>query len=86
MKAGWTQITFDGADEAYLVAAAIRRHLDTQVVSDLVLVPTPGGPALELPTRATEDPLVQALVRRFGGHIDAPAIARGARAALAGSR
>jgi hypothetical protein len=70
MMGARTQIWFDGPDEAYLVAAAIRRHLDATLVSDVLLVPTPHGPTLELPATAAEDPLVMALVRRFGGHVD----------------
>jgi hypothetical protein len=70
MHLGRAQIWFDGPDEAYLVAAAIRRHLGGTVVADVLLVPTVHGPALELPEDAAEDPLVRALVRRFGGHVD----------------
>lgn len=70
MELGRAQIWFDGPDEAYLVAAAIRRHLGGTVVADVLLVPTLHGPALELPEDAAEDALVKALVRRFGGHVD----------------
>jgi hypothetical protein len=86
VEAPWTQIWFDGPDEAYLVAAAIRRHLDAMVVVDLLLVPTSRGPALELPRAAAEDPLVRALVRRFGGHIDGQAVADRVRAGCPGDR
>jgi hypothetical protein len=65
------QIWFDGPDEAYLVAAAIRRHMRAAVVPDLLLVPTRHGPTIELTVTVLEDPLVKALVRRFGGHVDA---------------
>ncbi len=66
------QIWFDGADGAYLAAAALRRYLDASVVSDVILVPSDRGPALELPADAVSLRLVQALLRRFGGHV-APA-------------
>jgi hypothetical protein len=69
LDAPWKQIWFDGPDDAYLVAAAIRRHLDAELVIDVLLVPTSRGPALELPEAAARDPLVVALVRRFGGHV-----------------
>jgi hypothetical protein len=63
------QIWFDGPDGAYLAMAALRRYLDATVVSDVILVPTERGPALELPSDAVSSKLVQALVWRFGGHI-----------------
>ena len=63
------QVWFDDPDGAYLAMAAIRRYLDATVVSDVFLVPTNRGPALELPSDAVSLRLIQALVRRFGGHI-----------------
>jgi hypothetical protein len=63
------QIWFDGPDGAYLAAAAMRRYLDATVVRDVILVPSAKGPALELPADAVADRLVQALIRRFGGHV-----------------
>ncbi len=63
------QLWFDDPDGAYLVMAAIRRDLDATNVSDFVLVPTDHGPALELPSAAVSLRLVQALIRRFDGHI-----------------
>jgi hypothetical protein len=72
MHAARRQIWFDGPDGAYLAAAALRRYLDATVVSDVILVPSSHGPALELPAAAVSLRLVQALLRRFGGHV-APA-------------
>ncbi len=73
---GRRQIWFEGPDEAYLVAAALARHLDGSIVADVFLVPTPDhGPTLEVSSAAAADPLVQALVKRFGGHIDGLATA-----------
>ena len=66
---GRRQIWFDGPDGAYLAMASMRRYLDAAVVSDVILVPSERGPALELPADAVALRLVQALVRRFGGHI-----------------
>jgi hypothetical protein len=63
------QIWFDGPDGAYLAMASVRRYLDASVVSDVILVPSDRGPALELPASAVSHKLVQALIRRFGGHI-----------------
>lgn len=63
------QIRFDHADGAYLAMAAIRRYLDATVVSDVFLVPTDHGPALELPASAVSLSLIKTVVRRFGGHI-----------------
>ena len=63
------QIWFDGPDGAYLAMASMRRYLDAAVVSDIILVPSERGPALELPSDAVGLRLVQALIRRFGGHI-----------------
>lgn len=63
------QIWFDGPDGAYLAAAAMRRYLEGTVVRDVILVPSERGPALELPAAAVSDRLVQALIRRFGGHV-----------------
>jgi hypothetical protein len=63
------QIWFDGPDGAYLAMAAMRRYLDADLVSDVVLVPSSHGPALELPSNAVSMRLVQALIWRFGGHI-----------------
>jgi hypothetical protein len=65
------QIWFEGADGAYLAAAALRRYLDASLVSDVILVPSDRGPALELPADAVSLRLVQALLRRFGGHVAA---------------
>ena len=67
--AGRRQIWFDGPDGAYLAMASMRRYLDASLVSDVILVPSERGPALELPSDAVTLKLVQALVRRFGGHI-----------------
>ena len=64
------QIWFDGADDAYLVAAAIRRYLHATIVSDVMLVPTGRGPAIELPAEAMSLGLVRSLIRRFGGHVE----------------
>ena len=63
------QIWFDGPDGAYLAMAAMRRYLDADAVSDVVLVPSSHGPALELPSNTVSMRLVQALIWRFGGHI-----------------
>ena len=71
LHAGRRQIWFDGPDGAYLAAAALRRYLDAGVVADVVLVPSGRGPALELPAEAVSLRLVQALLRRFGGHVGA---------------
>ena len=70
MKGSRQQIWFDSADDAYLVEAAIRRYLDATFVPDVLLVATVHGPALEISTAAASDELVQALVARFGGHVD----------------
>jgi hypothetical protein len=76
MEAPRRQIWFDNPDEAYLVSAALARHLDASIVSDVILVPTADhGPALQVSAAAAGDRLVQALVRRFGGHIDGEAVA-----------
>jgi len=64
------QIWFDGADDAYLVAAALRRHLHATVVPDVILVPTRRGPGIQVSSAAASDRLLVALVRRFGGHMD----------------
>ena len=69
------QIWFDGPDEAYLVSAAIARHVGGEIVRDVTLVPSARGPALLVSDAVAGDPLVQALVRRFGGHIDAVEVA-----------
>jgi hypothetical protein len=66
---GRREIWFDGPDGAYLAAAAMRRYLDATVVRDVVLVPGARGPSLDLPAGAVGDRLVQALIRRFGGHV-----------------
>jgi hypothetical protein len=66
----WTQIWFDSPDEAYLVAAAIRRYLQADVVTDLLVVTSSRGPSLELPRHALDDRTLLGLVRRFGGHIE----------------
>ena len=70
------QIWFYDPDQAYLVAAALARHLDASGVSDVILVPTSHVPALDASSTAASDRLVLALVRRFGGHIDAEAVAQ----------
>lgn len=64
------QIWFDGADDAYLVAAALRRYLDVSLVSDVILVPTDRGPGLDVPVEALALPLVRGLIQRFDGHVD----------------
>ena len=70
VKGSRQQIWFDSADDAYLVEAAIRRYLDATCVPDVLLVASVHGPALEMSTAAASDDLVQALVTRFGGHVD----------------
>jgi hypothetical protein len=65
-----SQIWFDGADDAYLVAAALRRYLDVSLVSDVILVPTNHGPGLDVPVDALALPLVRGLIQRFNGHVD----------------
>jgi hypothetical protein len=64
-------LCFDGPDDAYLMLAALRRYLDATVVSDVVLVPTPRGPGLELSLEAISHPVVAALIRQFGGTAEA---------------
>ena len=64
------QVWFDGPDDAYLVAAAIHRYLEADVVAGLILVPTEHGPALELPMSAMSLRLVRSLVRRFEGRVE----------------
>jgi len=64
------QVWFDDPDDAYLVAAAIHRYLEADVVAGLVLVPTDHGPALELPMSAMSLLLVRSLVRRFEGRVE----------------
>ena len=81
MATAWTHVWFDSPDEAYLVAAAIRRYLQADLVSDLLLVASSHGPALEMPERALDDPTVDGLLRRFGGHVEADGTA-GAEAAV----
>ena len=49
-------IWFDDPDGAYLAAAAMRRYLDAMVVSDVVLIPTDQGPALEIPASVAKLP------------------------------
>ena len=62
-------IWFDDPDGAYLADAALRRYLEASVVSDVFLVGTERGPALEIPAEAARLGVVRALVVRFGGHI-----------------
>ena len=69
-EAGRRQIWFDGPDDAYLVAAALRRHLHATVVADVILVPTRRGPGIQVSAAAASDRLLVSLVRRFGGHMD----------------
>ena len=72
MEAPRRWVCFEEADEAYLAAAALRRYRDGLV--DAVLIPTDRGPAIDIARDALSDPLVRALVWRFGGRIDdAPA-------------
>jgi hypothetical protein len=70
------QVWFDDPDDAYLVAAAIHRYLEADVVAGLVLVPTDHGPALELPMSAMSLLLVRSLVRRFEGRVEPLPVAR----------
>ena len=70
MPSATTHIWFSGPDEAYLVAAAIRRYLEADVVADLLVVPSSRGPALELPDVALADPVVEGFIKHFGGHVD----------------
>ena len=62
-------IWFDDPDSAYLAAAAIRRYLDATVVSDVIMIPTERGPALEIPADAASLRVLKAIVVRFGGQI-----------------
>ena len=65
-------VRFEEPDEAYLAAAALRRYRDGSV--DAILIPTDRGPAIDIARDALSDPLVRALVWRFGGRLeDAPA-------------
>jgi hypothetical protein len=70
VASSWTRIWFDGPDDAYLVAAAIRRYLQANVIPDLLVVPSDRGPALELPKVALDDETVEGLIDHFGGHVD----------------
>lgn len=62
-------VSFKDPDGAYLAAAALRRYLDATVVSDVILVPTAQGPALEIPADAASLQVLKAIVLRFGGRI-----------------
>ena len=62
-------IWFDEPDSAYLAAAALRRYLEATVVSDVVLIPTERGPALQVPADAAKMRLVRGIVFRFGGTV-----------------
>jgi hypothetical protein len=68
------QIWFDDPDDADLVAAAIHRYLQADVVAGLALIPTDHGPALELPMSAMSLRLVRSLVRRFEGRVERPPV------------
>ena len=71
MEAPRRWICFDEPDEAYLAAAALRRYRDGSI--DAILIPSDRGPAIDIARDALSDPLVRALVRRFGGRLeDAP--------------
>ena len=61
-------ICFDEPDEAYLAAAALRRYRDGSL--DAILIPSDRGPAIDIASDALRDPLVRALVWRFGGRIE----------------
>jgi hypothetical protein len=61
-------VRFDEPDEAYLTAAALRRYRDGSV--DAILIPTDDGPAIDIAGDALRDPLVRALVSRFGGRLE----------------
>jgi hypothetical protein len=65
----WRVVWFDDPDGPYLVAAALARYLDANVVSDVILVPTERGPALQIPADAAKLSLVRGIVVRFGGTI-----------------
>jgi hypothetical protein len=62
-------VWFDDPDSAYLAAAAIRRYLDATVVSDVIMIPTERGPALEIPADAASLRVLKAIIVRFGGQI-----------------
>jgi hypothetical protein len=62
-------IRFEEPDEAYLAAAALHRYRDGTV--DAILIPTDRGPAIDIAGDALSDPLVRALVSRFGGRLEA---------------
>jgi len=63
------QVRFAEPDEAYLVAAAIRQHLDGGMPAGVFLVPTRTGPALDMPETALDDPFVRGVIRRFNGRL-----------------
>lgn len=65
------QVRFDDPDHAYLVAAAVRRYLDASVVTDVILVPTDDGPALDVPVAALSQPPMRGLIARFNGRVAA---------------
>ena len=72
MEAVRRWVRFVEPDEAYLAAAALRRYRDGLV--DAILIPTDRGPAIDIARDALSDPLVRALLWRFGGRLeDAPA-------------
>lgn len=60
-------VLFNDPDGAYLASAALKRYLDATVVSDVILVPTVRGPALEIPSEAATMRVLKAIVSRFGG-------------------
>ena len=68
MEAPRRWICFDEPDEAYLAAAALRRYRDGSI--DAILIPSDRGPAIDIASDALSDPLVRALVRRFGGRLE----------------
>ena len=77
-------VCLEEADEAYLALAALRRYRDGSV--DAIIIPTDRGPAIDIAREALRDPLVRALLWRFGGRIeDAPAGVAGEAAAVSGN-
>ena len=68
MKGPRRSICFDEPDEAYLAAAALRRYLDGSM--DAILIPTDRGPAIDIARDALRNPLVWALIKRFGGRLE----------------
>jgi hypothetical protein len=68
MKQPRRWICFDEPDEAYLATAALRRYRDGSI--DAILIPSDRGPAIDIAHDALSDPLVMALLRRFGGRLE----------------